>query len=287
MKYCLLFIFLLLSVFSFSRPKPVSIQGSRLTATGKLINPKGNTLGSRIAVPAGFERTKDENGFVTYCRNLPVKRADSPVLLYDGSLKNRQDVHAAVIDMKIGKRDLQQCADAVMRLRSEYLFKQKKYSEIHFKFTSGDEAAYSKYAEGYRPVFKRNTLSWQKKAAASYSYSTFLRYMDLVFSYAGTASLEKELGSVQGFKNIKPGDVLIKGGFPGHAVMVLDVAVNTRTGEKIYLLSQSYMPAQETHIIKNPENDKISPWYSTANVGKIITPEWTFLPSQLKRFNTW
>jgi hypothetical protein len=228
-----------------------------------------------------------ENGLVTYFRNLPVKPANAPVLLFNGGLKNRQDVHVAVIDMEIGKRDLQQCADAVMRLRSEYLFKQKKYNAIHFKFTSGDVASFTKYAEGYRPVFKRDGVSWQKKAAVSYTYATFRRYMDLVFSYAGTASLEKELVPVNSLQNIRPGDVLIKGGFPGHAVMVLDVAVNTKTSEKLYLLSQSYMPAQETHIIKNLNDGKISPWYSTEQLGKINTPEWTFSASQLKRFSTW
>ncbi len=273
-------------IINLSKPNTTIPTHSRVIPV-KLINPKGKTLASRISVPIGFQRIKDETGLATYLRNLPVKPANTPVLLYNGSLKNRQDVHSAVINMEIGKRDLQQCADAVMRLRSEYLFKQKKYIEIHFKFTSGDVAAFTKYAEGYRPVFNRNKVNWYKKTSASYSYSTFRKYMDLVFSYAGTASLEKELIPVRGLKNIKPGDVFIRGGFPGHAVMVVDVAVNTSTGEILYLLSQSYMPAQETHIIKNPENDKISPWYSTANTDKIITPEWTFSPSELKRFSTW
>ncbi|HEY0054687.1 MAG TPA: DUF4846 domain-containing protein [Pedobacter sp.] len=285
MPYPILLLLLTLNI-NLSKPNPTILSHSRVLPV-KLIYPKGKTLASRISVPTGFERIKDKNGLTTYFRNLPVKQANAPVRLYNGGLKNRQDVHAAVIKMEIGNRDLQQCADAVMRLRAEYLFKQKKYSEIHFKFTSGDIAAFTKYAEGYRPVFNRDNMNWFKKASASYSYQTFRKYLDLVFSYAGTASLEKELKLVQGLKNIKPGDVFIRGGFPGHAVMVVDVAVNTNTGEKLDLLSQSYMPAQETHIIKNPENNKISPWYSTANTGKIITPEWTFSPSELKRFSTW
>jgi hypothetical protein len=40
------------------------------------------------------------------------------VLLYNGAPKFRQDVHAAVIDIDVGTRDLQQCADATMRLRA-------------------------------------------------------------------------------------------------------------------------------------------------------------------------
>ena len=50
------------------------------------------------------------------------------------------------------------------------------------------------------------------------------------------------------------GDVFIKGGFPGHAVVVLDMAENDRTGQRVFLLAQSYMPAQDIHIMKNPTN---------------------------------
>jgi hypothetical protein len=289
MKYLLLpfLVLLVLSGFALKYSKGNKVSIINQQARAKLINPEGRTVGTRISVPEGFERIKTESGLLRYFRNLQVKPFKAPVLLFNGNLKNRQDVHAAIINMEIGKKDLQQCADAVMRLRAEYLFKQKNYAAIHFNFTSGDKAAYTKYAEGYRPVFNRNKVIWLKKAAVNYTYSVFRNYMDLVFSYAGTASLEKELIAVSGLKNIKPGDVLIRGGFPGHAVMVIDVALNSKTGEIIYLLSQSYMPAQEIHILKNPNNRKLSPWYSAASSDNINTPEWTFSASQLKRFSTW
>ena len=77
------------------------------------------------------------------------------------------------------------------------------------------------------------------------------------------------------------GDVLIKGGSPGHAMLVVDMAVN-KAGKKIILLSQSYMPAQDIHLVMNPEYPKISPWYIVDNEADIITPEWVFKPSQLR-----
>jgi Domain of unknown function (4846) len=40
-----------------------------------------------------------------------------------GDMKARQDVQYAVLDISVGNRDLQQCADAVMRIRGEYLQK--------------------------------------------------------------------------------------------------------------------------------------------------------------------
>ena len=54
------------------------------------------------------------------------------------------------------------------------------------------------------------------------------------------------------YTSLQPGDVFIKGGSPGHAVIVVDVAIYTQTGKKVFLLAQSYMPAQQIHILVNP-----------------------------------
>jgi len=41
---------------------------------------------------------------------------------------------------------------------------------------------------------------------------------------------------------------MIRAGSPGHAMLVVDVAEDER-GRRIYLLAQSYMPAQDIHIV--------------------------------------
>lgn len=84
-------------------------------------------------------------------------------------------------------------------------------------------------------------------------------------------------------KDIQQGDVLIKGGFPGHAMIVIDVAKN-KEGKKIYMLAQSYMPAQDIHVVKNPVKEELTCWYEVDDSGKIITPEWEFTANQLKRW---
>ena len=112
----------------------------------------------------------------------------------------------------------------------------------------------------------------------------YWKYLEMVFSYAGTASLEKEMTSVA-LNEMKIGDVFIKGGFPGHAVIVVDMAVHKTSGEKLFLLAQSYMPAQELQILKNPNNKKLNPWYWVSEISNSLqTPEWTFDKSTLKRF---
>lgn len=76
----------------------------------------------------------------------------------------------------------------------------------------------------------------------------------------------------------------MSGGSPGHAVMVADVAVNPK-GEKVFLLLQSYMPAQEIHVIKNPIDGTLSPWYSTEVIGNSFrTMEWQFDRYKLGHF---
>jgi hypothetical protein len=242
-------------------------------------------LCKRFGLPENYERVDlPDSSFGSYLRNLALKPFGTPIKTYTGELKSPQTVHEAVINMEIGNKDLQQCADAVIRLRAEYLYKQHKYIDIHFDFTNGDRADFIKYAEGYRLRVHGNQTIWEKKAERDYSYPCFRRYLDMVFTYAGSLSLSQELKPVDAIKNIMPGDVFIKGGSPGHAVIVLDVAQNRKTGEKIFILGQSYMPAQDIHVLKNPSNAAISPWYNINFGESLVSPEWTFSVDQLMRF---
>ncbi len=248
-----------------------------------IINPDGQTLVTRIVTPEGFERTiAQENSFAGYLRQLPLKTHGSEVTLYNGSTKPNYDIYDAVVDLDIGKKDLHQCADAVMRLRAEYLWNRKQYDKIHFNFTNGFRVDYSEWMNGKRIVVKGNETYWIQSGSPSNNYKDFWKYMEIIFSYAGTISLSRELKSVR-IDDLKIGDVYIQEGSPGHAILVVDMALNPKTNEKIFLLAQSYMPAQEIQILKN-NNDKISPWYSV-DFGEILeTPEWTFYKTDLKRF---
>lgn len=202
---------------------------------------------------------------------------------YNGEEKSNK-VAAAVLNFDVGNKDLQQCADAVMRLRAEYLYKTKQYELLHFNFTSGFKADYSKWRIGYRISVKGNNVNWVKTSKESESYKSFREYLDVVFTYAGTASLTKELKQIT-LSQMQIGDVFIKGGSPGHAVIVVDMAVNPKTNKKLFMIAQSYMPAQDIHILININKSSISPWYELEeSATEIETPEWTFDKNQLKRF---
>lgn len=236
-------------------------------AAGSLIHPHGTRVDTRIAVPDGYVRVAAADGsFAAYLRRLPLKPDGVAVYYYDGTVKPR-NVHVAVVDIDTGKRDLQQCADAVMRLRGEYLFGQKKFDSIHFNFLGDGKPRY-----------------YKNHADAAHSYKSFRKFMNYIFAYANTASLKVELIPVD-FDNMRIGDVFIQSGNPyGHAVIVVDMARDPGTGGFIFLLAQSYMPAQSIHILQNPNSRALSPWYPSTFTGPLHTPEWTFQKTDLRRF---
>jgi hypothetical protein len=243
------------------------------------------SIAARIPSPAGYARTEAAAGtFEDWLRNLPLKKGAPPVHLYNGQLTATQDAHAAVVDIDVGTKDLQQCADSIIRLRAEYLYAIGQHETIHFNFTSGDRADFSKWAEGFRPVVKGSAVTWVRGRPSGTGYASFRAYLDVVFAYAGTVSLAGELHKVAKIEEMRIGDLFIHAGSPGHAVIVADMAFDARTGKKVFLLVQGFMPAQEMHVLKNPTNAAISPWYDLDFGENLRTPQWVFPRKELVRF---
>ena len=226
----------------------------------------GTQISTRYSCPQRYARTEEDSlSFAFYLRHLPLKPDSVLVMYYNGETKAKSNVYDAVIDMPISPKDLQQCADAVMRLRGEYLFSVKHYSAIQFRFLGdGQYHSFVTYSNG------------------QYTYPKFRAYMDFVFNYANTASLKKQLKE-KAYSEIAIGDVLIQSGQPyGHAVIVVDLCTNNE-GQKKYMLAQSYMPAQETQLLLNPENGTV--WFTLDKQNEtIVTPEWVFTSKDLR---TW
>ncbi len=249
-----------------------------------LINPAGETVETRILPPPGYVRsTVGEGTFARYLRQLPIKPHGAPLRLFDGTVKPNNGLYVAVVDMDIGDKDLHHCADAVIRLRAEYLWRTKQYNKIHFNFTNGFRADYSEWMKGKRIVVKGNDAFWVDSAVPSNTYQDLWDYLEMVFTYAGTLSLSQELQPVS-LSDMHIGDIFIQGGLPGHAAIVVDMAVNPERREKLFLLAQSFMPAQEIHLLENPADPKISPWYPASFEDSLLTPVRTFGKNDLKRF---
>ena len=233
---------------------PSSSQTSVATSEKRI----AQTIGE-IVTPPGFTRTPaNSKSFAAWLRGIQLK-SDPTVFLYNGDVKTNQSAQFAVLNIPVGKKDLQQCADAVMRMRAQFLFDNKRFHEICFNDNKGKKYRYS--------------IS---------SGESFDQYLEKVYSYCGTLSLAKQLKNTN-FQAMQIGDVLIRGGSPGHAVIVVDMA-EAPHGKKLYLLAQSYMPAQDIHILKNPARTDLSPWYDLSANKLIYTPEWLFTTKELK---TW
>jgi Domain of unknown function (4846) len=289
----------------------VAVHGSRVSAAG----PSGN-VGAEdnpypsieaIPLPAGYSRVSaNRDTFAGWLRNIGLKKCRT-VYLFNGVPKGNQRAQFAVLDISTGKTDLQQCADAVMRLRAEFLYAKNNFRNIDFYTEQRTRLNFMEWANGMRFRLKNGLLvGYTKGGADRYcaGRTCFDDYLQVVFSYCGTRSLEKQLIPVPRYRDMHIGDVLIRGGSPGHAMLVVDMAQDEQ-GHKIYLLAQSYMPAQDIHIVKNPYNNHLSPWYSIDEAGgenggregqegkpggregtwgAIYTPEWTFYANQLR---TW
>ena len=142
------------------------------------IDPEGMTISTRFSPPIGYSQTLSlENSYSHYLQNLPLKPFGEFVTYYNGQKKTGTGVYISVIDLRIGKRDLHQCADAVIRLRAEYLWNEKRYNEIHFNFTNGFRVDYSEWMKGRRIIVKGNKTYWSNRIAPSNTYNDFWKYM--------------------------------------------------------------------------------------------------------------
>lgn len=248
---------------------------TEMVSSPNYINKEGDSILTRVALPEGYKRKEYSKGsFQDYLRNYPLKTYGSPIINYDDSKYFAQHWHAAILEVPVPKNGLQQCADALMRLRAEYLWEKNRKDEIGFNFTSGHYCSWKKYAEGYRPKINGNRVNFHKTAAANYSEVNFYRYLNLIFTYAGTLSLSTELPKVD-IKDLKIGDMLVKPGTPGHIEIIVDHAVD-ENGKSLFLLAQGNTPAQNVCLLKNFEETKISPWYRFAENESVYTPSYYF-----------
>ena len=237
-----------------------------------------------ISIPSGFNYVYDgDSAYSNWLLDLKLKKSKA-VYLYNGKLKSNQYVQYGVLNIDIGKKDLIQCADAAMKLRADYLFGKYLYDQIKFLTTSGDHISFESWLKGMRWKEQGNKLvSYNITKETSNIQQEYNSFMKLVFSYCGTYSLSKQLKPVNDIRSIQPGDVFVQGGFPGHAVTVMAVAKN-EAGERIFILSQGYMPAQDIHILKNYANADLNPWYNISDIYPLYTPQWRFNEESLKRW---
>lgn len=226
---------------------------------------------SELMYPAG--------SWQDFLQHLPVKQG--PILDYTGHQISNQAKHSAIINYDVGDRDLQQCADALIRMRTEYLFESKNYSAIGFHFTGGGYYKWTDYCNGIRPLIKNNHIQFLKigNNAAEASHTDLRKYLDIVYDFANTVSLSAELIPAN---KLETGTVIIYPGYPGHCCMIINTGIKAPK-DTVYTLAEGYMPAQSIYILANPYEPGISPWYHLQK-GIISTATTEFRSYYLRKF---
>jgi len=219
-----------------------------------------------------------ENSWQYFLQHLPV--VDSPVRDYRGKQVRDQYKNAGVVPYDVGTKDLQQCADALMRLRAEFLFDQKRYDEIGFHFVSGQYYSFNDYCAGKRPVASGNQVRFVQGEAARKNHASLRRYLDLVYAYASTISLAREMKPAD---SLEVGTVVIYPGSPGHCFIVIDEGVDEK-GERVFRLAESYTPAQSIYVLRNPGAEEKTPWQPLPGSGTIHTASYVFENYKLRKF---
>jgi hypothetical protein len=122
------------------------------------------------------------------------------------------------------------------------------------------------------------------------SRKAFNSYLRKVYGVASTYSLSREMQQ-RALEDMQPGDVFVyaavdrPGGQKyGHAVMVVDVAVN-KNGKKAFLLAEGNTPAREIHVLRNFENPIQSPWFMLdSDADLLLLSPFIYKSSELRHF---
>lgn len=241
-------------------------------------------LEARFSTPDGYERVRITAGsFGAFLRGLPVYRDKKSVKAFDG-----RTIHApsaAVIALDIGERNLQQCADTAIRLHAEYLWASERRDEIAYHFTSGDRSGWTAWSGGERFRIRGSKVSRYRTDRRSSGREAFRNYLEHVFMYAGTRSLRYDSAPAE---SLSPGTLFVAPGSPGHAVILLDVAEND-DGDRLALIGQGFMPAQELHVLKGSSDKTVDQvwWRLPDKGGELDTPSWQpFSRDDARRFTT-
>lgn len=245
-----------------------------------------DALSARFAPPVGHSRVElPPRSFGAFLRELPLEPAGTRVVAHDGaSIRAADDPGvAAVVALDVGRADLQQCADSIVRLHAEWRWSEGA-RDHSYAAAASLPMPLARYVAGERVVAKGNALEWQPKARRrELDHALFREYLDTVFAWANTGSLARDARTVEP-SALRPGDFFVLPGAPGHAVLVLDVARHP-DGRRAALLGQGFMPAQSFHVLR-PSRD--GAWFALDPAARgVKTPFWAEFPwGSLRRLDS-
>lgn len=208
--------------------------------------PPTTPLEARFPAPTGATRVPAAEGsYAAWLRVLPLRTDREHVEAWDGAVLSRPAAAIAALD--VGRGDLQQCADSAIRLHAEWLWATGRSDEAAYHFTSGDRSTWTDWKAGERFAIQGSRVERLGGEPRPDTWRAYRAWLQYVFRFAGTRSLRLDTDPVAATDPIQPGDLFVDPGSPGHAVVVLDVA--TLQGQRLGLLGQGFMPAEDFHVL--------------------------------------
>lgn len=247
--------------------------------------PPVQPLEERFAVPPGHVRVPLEAGsFGAWLRGLPIRLDRTGVRSYLG--EEITAPAAAVVALDLGRGDLQQCADTILRLHAEYLWASGRADGAAYHLTSGDLWRFKDWVAGEVVTARSSRVTRSPGPPRAADHPSFRRWLQRLFVWAGSRSLATDSRPVGAFEAIRPGDLFLDPGSPGHAVLVLDVAA-VEGGARVALLGQGFMPAQELHVLESSGPGVLGGvWFPLPEAADdiLVIPGWgTFRRSSARR----
>ncbi len=217
------------------------------------------TIEKRFAPPRGFWRVQVQaNSFEVYLRRLPLMPEGSPVLDYRGRVfkKATDSTVAAVVDMDIRGRKLEQCMDILLRFYSGYLMETGQRDKILFPLPDGLRLSWKDWSDGFRPQFKGTHFSLRKTSAPDDSPHNFKKYLNTIYNASGSQTFFHFYAPVP-LQDMRIGDFITRKQRRGHAVLIVDMVENAQ-GDKQIMVGQGDTPACSFYILRNTNG---SPWF--------------------------
>lgn len=219
-------------------------------------------LAKGITVPAGYAAIEYQaNSYSYWITRRPLKNGLEIADHAGRKVPAGSYSVYAVLDLPLlFSGDLEQCADYAMRLWAEY-----------HKDTGKLDRLYLFDYNGRRQNFQTSRLS----------YRSFLRR---AFANSNSHSLKKGCIPVD-TSALTPGDMVVQNerGGVGHVSVVMNVCRNS-SGQKLYLMGFSYMPAQEFHIEKAPEGYGTDGWFTVEGYYRYLKDYMDLGTPVLRRF---
>lgn len=239
-------------------PTSMELAGAYAWLSGKQ-RKQYTPLSDRILCPEGFSRVDVAAGsFAAWLRDIPIAPYGTPVTTSRSKIVVAGDDPslAAVVVLQPHTRRLLSATNMTLRLRAEYAWSAGNLDGLGFHFACGHLSSWKAWTRGIRPLTEGRSVRFAQTGIKDDGRPNFCVYLETLFRFASDGSLLDDTRSVSD-DTVTAGDIFLRTGRGGHAVMVLDIAADSR-GRIRVLLGQGGRPAQTFHVLCDKGG---SPWF--------------------------